>query len=269
MSQAAVDRTASELSAYLGKTRRAGRKRNAPITLPLPREVCEEDRARLSKLRVAVQSDPLGLLTGEFDARPRYGVGDATPERFKHSKSAGIRLVTERETFEDGRPTGLQHKRFQGILEAWRNKNVIDDATFHAAQTFQMECDLALEASPRMISRYGHIMPHGIPELLPQEIQIEFQKRKRAAIGAVDLRLHLVLGWIAEVSNTEVHPDTVAALYFPKLGEKTRIERFKGLLDYVCMLLSVHYGQTDDKRHRWVRLAISRAAAEVDELLRM
>jgi len=124
---------------------------------------------------------------------------------------------------------------------------------------------LALEASPRMISKYGHIMPAGVPELLPQEIQIEFEKRKRAAMKIVDHRLHFILGWISEVSNAEVHPDEVAEQYWPHLAQKTRMERFKALLEFTCMELSVHYNL--ETKHRWVKLSMSKAAQEIADLL--
>jgi hypothetical protein len=220
-------------------------------------------RAHDRKVTVRKQADPLGQKPKHKG--PKYTVGDATPERFVKAKAAGKQLRKEQETFEDGRPTGLERKRFIGFLEVWHSRNVIDKVTFAAAQEFQRDCDLALEASPRMISRYGHIMPSGVPDLLPQEIQIEFEKRKHAAIKVVDPRLRLILGWIAEVSNADAHPDEVAEQYWPHLSEKTRIERFKGLLEYTCMTLSVHYGlQT---RHRWVKLSLSKAAAEINDLL--
>lgn len=220
-------------------------------------------RAQDRKVSLRKQAAPLAVKPKPKG--PKYTIGDATPERFKKAKAAGKQLRKEQETFEDGRPTGLERKRFIGFLEVWHNREVIDDVTFAAAQEFQRDCDLSLEASPRMISRYGHIMPGGVPDLLPQEIQIEFEKRKRAAIRQIDTRLHFVLAWISEVSNTEVHPDEVAERYWPNLAEKTRMERFKALLEYVCMTLSVHYGlQT---RHRWVKLSLSRAAEEINDLL--
>lgn len=315
MSSAALEKTAGELSEYLG--RRPGRPRKVEVTLAsytpddpndtkptgrpkgeTPRgwtyrniddstlaqrepldsyenitqltEIFEESFTSLA----ASQDRKMEMLKRNTPAKPKAGkknkkftIGDATPERFKHAKQAGMQLVTEKETFDDGRETGIQHKRFRGILEVWHRKEVIDKATFAAAETFQRDCDLSLSASPRMISRYGHILPSGVPELLPQEIQVEFEARKRAAIKAVDRRLHFILAWIAEVSNTEVHPDTVAEKYWPHIGQKSRTERFKALLEYVCMILSVHYGQVDEKRHRWVRLSISRAAEEVYDLL--
>lgn len=223
--------------------------------------------AQQSKINIRKQADPMGLKTGAYARRPRSGVGDATTERLKKATQAEKDLVTEEETFEDGRSTGLSRKRFRGILEVWRHKGTIDDATFDAAEAFQRDCDLSLSASPRMIARYGHRLPAGVPDLLPQEIQIEFEARKRAAIAAVDNRLHFILAWIAEVSNAEVHPDTVAERYWRHLSKDRRMERFKALLEYTCMLLSVHYGQVDEKRHRWVRMAISKAAAEVYDLL--
>jgi hypothetical protein len=224
-------------------------------------------RAADRRVKLRQQADPLGLKTGAYAKRPRSIVGDATPERLAKAKRAEKDLVTEEETFEDGRSTGLSRKRFRGILEVWRHKGTIDDATFDAAEAFQRDCDLSLSASPRMIARYGHRLPAGMPDLLPQEIQVEFEARKRAAIAAVDTRLHFVLGWIAEVSNTDVHPDTVAERYWRHLSKDRRMERFKALLEYTCMLLSVHYGQVDEKRHRWVRMAISKAAEEVYDLL--
>jgi hypothetical protein len=223
--------------------------------------------AQHAKFALRKQADPMGLKTGAYAKRPRSTVGDATPERLLKARRAEKDLVTEEETFEDGRSTGLSRKRFRGILEVWRHKGTIDDATFDAAEAFQRDCDLSLSASPRMIARYGHRLPAGMPDLLPQEIQVEFEARKRAAIAAVDTRLHFVLGWIAEVSNTDVHPDTVAERYWRHLSKDRRMERFKALLEYTCMLLSVHYGQVDEKRHRWVRMAISKAAEEVYDLL--
>ena len=265
MTAEALQKTASDLKAYLRQAQKSGRKRNAPITLPSLHEVEIKERPRLAKLRVEIQADPLGIRRGEYQRRPKTTVGMATEERFNHAKTAGVRLATEKETFDDGRPTGIQHKRFKGILQLWHERRTIDDATYSAAEEFQRDCDLALEASPRMISRYGHILPSGVPDLLPQEIQIEFEKRKKAAARAVDPRLHFILGWISEVSNAEVHPDNVAEVYWPHLAQKTRMERFKGLLDYVCMHLSIHYGQTE--RHRWVKLSASKAAEEIHDLL--
>lgn len=231
-------------------------------------EVFEESfvsigRAQDRKVSLRKQAAPLAAKPKHKG--PKYTVGDATPERFAKAKAAGKQLRKEQETFEDGRPTGLERKRFVGFLEVWRNRGVIDDVTFAAAEEFQRDCDLAIEASPRMISRYGHIMPGGVPDLLPQEIQVEFEKRKREAIKVVDPRLRFILAWIQEVSNAEVHPDEVAIHYWGHLSEKTRLERFKALLEYTCMTLSLHYGlQT---RHRWVKLSMSRVAAEINDLL--
>ena len=221
-------------------------------------------RAQDRKVSVRKQAAPLAAKPKHKG--PKYTIGDATPERFSKAKAAGKQLRKERETFDDGRPTGLERKRFIGILEVWHRKDVIDKATFSAAETFQRDHDLSLEASPRMISKYGHIMPAGVPELLPQEIQIEFEKRKHAAVKAVDTRLHFILAWIAEVSNNEIHPDEIAERYWPHRQPKTRLERFKALLEYVCMQLSVHYGQAE--RHRWVKLSASKAAEEIADLLR-
>lgn len=223
--------------------------------------------AQDKKVALRTQADPMGLKTGAYAKRSRTTIGDATAERLAKAKAAEKDLVTEEETFEDGRSTGLSRKRFRGILEVWRHKGTIDDATFAAAESFQRDCDLSLSASPRMIARYGHRLPAGIPDLLPQEIQVEFAARKRAAVAAVDPRLHFILAWIAEVSNSDVHPDTVAEQYWRHLSKDRRMERFKALLDYVCMILSVHYGQVNDERHRWVRMRISKAAQEVHDLL--
>lgn len=220
-----------------------------------------------ARVSMRKQADPMGLKTGAYAKRPRTTIGDATHERLTKAKAAEKDLVTEEETFEDGRSTGLSRKRFRGILEVWRHKGTIDDATFAAAESFQRDCDLSLSASPRMIARYGHRLPAGIPDLLPQEIQVEFAARKRAAVQAVDPRLHFILAWIAEVSNSDVHPDTVAEQYWRHLSKDRRMERFKALLDYVCMILSVHYGQVNDERHRWVRMRITKAAQEVHDLL--
>lgn len=266
MSANSLQKTTADLKAYIRQAQKAGRKRKAPVTLPKLHEVDVKERPRLAKVRVEMQADSLGIRRGEYQRRPKMTVDMASGERCAHARKNGVRLLTEKETFEDGRPTGLQHKRFRGFLEVWHSKRVIDDVTFAAAQEFQRDCDLSLEASPRMISRYGHIMPGGAAELLPQEIQIEFEKRKRAAINEVDRQLHFILAWIAEVSNTEVHPDEVAERYWPTLAQKTRMERFKALLEFTCMTLSVHYGlQT---RHRWVKLSLSRAAEEIADLLR-
>lgn len=225
-------------------------------------------QAQDRKVTIRQQADPLGIKSGSYKKRPKFTIGDATPERFTKAKDGGKRLQKEKETFEDGRETGLARKRFVSLLETWHKRGTIDKATFSAAETFQRDCDLALEASPRMISRYGHILPAGVPELLPQEVQVEFERRKKDAIKAVgDPRLHFILGWIAESSNSDVHPDEIAERYWPHLSQDRRMERFKALFEYVCMRLSVHYGQADDKVHRWVRLAISKAAQEVHDLL--
>lgn len=244
------------------RRRRAGRKRKAPITLPTlgafedPRE-----NVKLARVRLQIQADPLQIETGTYADRPRYGVGEVTPERMGHIKRGKSWLATESERFKDGRPTGLQHKRIKSQLEVWFERRMLDRATWLAVQRFQRDHDLSESAGGTMIAKYGPQMPTGIKEMLPAEIRAEHYYAKRNAVMAVDPIDRPILGWIAECGQSDISAEDIAAQYWPKLSDRVRVERFKALVERVGAVLSRHYDLTE--RHRWVEMATSRAAEEI------
>ena len=254
---------ARDLNEFL--RRRAGRKRNVKVTLPSCDDLPVEDWAKRAKISLAIGADPLGITTGEYAERARYGVGEATPERMRHAKGGKRWLQTESERFKDGRPTGIQHKRFKSQLERWFERGTISRAAWLAAQAFQRDHDLSISAGGAMISKYGPTLPSGVRELLPAEIQVEYQKSKRAAVRAVDPMLRPILAWIADSSNDDISAEAVAADFWPGRPERTQMEYFRVLLDYVCAVLARHYEQKE--RHRWLGLSTSRAAQEINEML--
>lgn len=253
---------AGDLQEFL--RRRSGRKRNAKITLPDINSLSPDVRPLRAKVGLAIGSDPLGITTGEYRERPRYGVGEATPERMKHAKAGKSWLTTESERFKDGRPTGIQHKRFKSQLERWHERGTITRATWLACIAFQRDHDLSISGGGAMTSKYGPTLPSGVRELLPAEIQIEYQKSKAAAVKAVDPILRPILAWVARVSNEDIAAETLAAEFWPGRPERVQKQNFLVLLEHVGAVLSRHYEQRE--RHRWLEMA-QKAAQEVSELL--
>jgi hypothetical protein len=244
--------------------RRAGRKRTAKITLPaLGSMDTDEKNIRLAKVRIAEQGDPLGLTTGRYAQRPRYTVGEATPERMRHAREAGAWLQTESERNKRGDPTGLQRKRFKPQLEVWFERGAIDRPSLLAAQAYQRDHDLSISAGGQMIAKYGPQMPPSVRELLPAEIRMEYQTQKAYAQRAVPEHLWPVLDWIALVSNDDIPPDNYAALYWPHLSRDVRLTKFRAHVESVCASLNKHYGLKE--RHRWAELR--QTAQELCEMM--
>lgn len=244
------------------RRRRAGRKRKAPITLPTL-GVFEDPRenVKLARVRLQMQADPLQIETGAYADRPRYGVGEVTPERMGHIKRSKSWLATESERFKDGRPTGLQHKRIKSQLEMWFERGVIDRSTWLAAQRIQRDHDLSESAGGTMIAKYGPQIPTGIREMLPAEIRAEHYRAKRDAIAVIDMIDRPILAWMIECGAGAPSAEKVAASYWPELSERLQLERFKALVERVGAHLSRHYDFAE--RHRWVEMATSRAAEEI------
>jgi hypothetical protein len=247
------------------RRRRAGRKRRAPITLPaLGSFVDDADNVKLARVRLEIAGDPLAIKAGRYAERPRYGVGEVTPERMGHIKRGKNWLQTESERFKDGRPTGLQHKRIKSQLEVWFERGVISRPAFLAFQAFQRDYDLSLSAGGTMIAKYGPQVPMGTPELLPVELRAEYQRSRRQAAQAVDPALRPVLAWVAECGRTDVSAEAMALQYWPEISERTAVERFKGLLEAVGAALSRHYNLAE--RHRWLE-SLAQVAGEISQLL--
>jgi hypothetical protein len=250
-------------------TRLPGRRRSrSDVTLPEIQSL----RATIGIVPAArviadTQSDLLGIATGEYRDRKRWGIGDATPERMQHAIAAGVRISRESETFEDGRETGLQRKRFISKLESFRSRGALTSEGYAAAERYRSHVDMALATGPgqsvsyepRMIDHVGH------PELHPIERALDHWKKAARAKAEIPTELHPILNWIERTSNDEVSIDAVSARYWPSLNLKAREERFKGLLELTCALLARHYGMVDE--HKWAKLQISRTAQEIAERL--
>jgi hypothetical protein len=233
--------------------RRAGRKRTAPITLPaLGSMATVKENVLLARVRLGVQADPLGIETGQYAERPRYTVGEATPERMRHARAAGGWLQTESEKTKRGEPTGLQRKRFKSQLEVWFERGAIDRPTLLAAQAYQRDHDLSISAGGQMIAKYGPQMPPGVRELLPAEIRMQYQKSKALAQKAIAEHLRPVLEWIGLASNDDIPADDYASLYWPHLSKDVRLNKFRAHVESVCASLNRHYGLKE--KHRWLEL---------------
>jgi hypothetical protein len=226
-------------------------------------------RVQASRIVAETQSDPLGIVIGEYRDRKRWSIGDATPERMQHAKAAGVRLSRESETFEDGRETGLQRKRFISKLETFRSRGALTSEGYAAAERYRSHVDIALAKGPgqsvsyepRMIDHKGH------PDLHPIERSMDYWKKVAHARRSIPHELHCVLDWIERTSNDEISVDAVAARYWPELNARSRDERFKGLLELTCALLARHYGMVDE--HKWAKLQISRTAQELAERMKI
>lgn len=244
------------------RRRRAGRKRKAPITLPaLGAFEDPAENVKLARVRLRIQADPLQIETGAYADRPRYGVGEVTPERMGHIKRGKGWLATESERFKDGRPTGLQHKRIKSQLEMWFERGAIQRASWLAFQAFQRDHDLSIYAGGTEIAGYAPAIAKGERELLPAEMRAKYLGAKLAAIRAVDPVLHPVLAWVAECGQSDVSAQDLAMDFWPKHSEQVRLNRFQGVVDYLGSILSRHYDLAE--RHRWVEMATSRAAEEI------
>ena len=248
--------------------RRQGRKRKAPITLARLPGLAEvepgPERVALSRVRLALHGDLCGMQTGEHKSRPRYGVGEATPERMAHARQGKAWLETEAVKFKDGRSTGIQRKRFRSQLELWFERGSIDRATWLAMQTYQRDHDFSISAGGAMIAKYGPQAPVGVRELLPAEMRMEYQRAKARAQAAVDPELRLILNWVEEASNGDISADDYAQLYWPNYSERVRLDKFRALVQVVGAQLSRHYDQKE--RHDWLNMATLRVASEIAEV---
>lgn len=228
---------------------RVGRPRKAaPVTLPkLSSLDSASERVAVSRISLALQGDPMGLTTGEYRARDRHTIGDATPERFAHAKSAGVKLVREAETFEDGRETGLQRKRFISRLELWRSRDVIDATQLAAAQRFQAHHAMQFSVGPNMVSKYGEFLDPGKRELLPVEMQWHCATEARRVYSTVPSWLHDILGWIAQSAQDDAPLSDLTDLYYKKMGQKTSETKLLAMIQVVLCMLCDAYGMS----HKW------------------
>jgi hypothetical protein len=249
---------------------RPGRKKKSPITLselPGRRDLTLDERNRVAKLSLALHSDLLGLTRGEYAARPRWSIGDATTERLQHSRASGMRLAREAEVFEDGRETGLQRKRFIGRLELMRQRGAITAVGFSAAQIFQRDTQSAAMRSGPRIAQYEprHIDATPPADLHAIERALDYVRRVAAAYRVIPVELHPVLDWLAENATNDQDDRIVSRRYWPSLNEKSASERFKSLLE-LCLAFLVRHYRLDDA-HRWAKLDNSRVVERITELL--
>jgi hypothetical protein len=194
---------------------RPGRKKRSPITLaelPGRRDLTPDERNRVAKLSLALHSDLLGVTRGEYAARPRWTIGDATAERLRHSRASSMRLAREAETFEDGRETGIQRKRFVGRLELMRQRGAITATGFSAGQIFQGHVQSAAIRSGPRIAQYEprHIDATPPAELHAIERAIDYARRVRAAYRVIPVELSPILDWLAR-NATEDQDDREAS----------------------------------------------------------
>ena len=243
-----------------------GRPRKTVITLPNRTTLPPEDRARIAKLALALQADPLGMRSSSSD-RPKWTVGDATSERMLHANRSGVKIQREEETFEDGRSTGIMRKRFIGRLEQMRNRGSIEATSFVAGQKFQQHVLLAVSSGGAKIASYTprFIDCTPTPSLFAAEVALEHQRRISSSYAALPTELHVVLDWIAQNALDEVDDKAVCKIYWPKLNEKSGSERFRALLELTLALLARHYRL--DGQHRWEKAGLSRVASEIAALL--
>jgi hypothetical protein len=250
---------------------RPGRTRkNAPVTLanlPPRAGLDAEDRVRLAKLSLALHSDLLGLQRGSNGYSPRYGVGDATPERMQHARQEGSRLVREEECFEDGRPTGLSRKRFVSRLELLKNNGALDPVEHAAGEKFLAHVARAAMAGGAKIVNYSPrwIDEDGMPELQPAEAALYHARMVANAYKAIHPMLRPVLAWMERsVLFGEDYRDT-AEKYWENLSPRGRESNFRVLIQLVCAQLAGHF--VLDRQHRWAKLQISRTAQELLKII--
>jgi hypothetical protein len=252
--------------------RRPGRPRKAPITLAELADVrkglsgafmSKPERARIAKVSLALHGDLLGLKSGAYAARPKYGVGDVTPERMANARQNGLRLSREAETNDRGEEIPLQRKRLVGRLEQLKSRGTISTDGFAAALRFQSHVASSYAKAgaricsyaPRMVDCPGH------PDLSPIEKAMQHQRAIAMAYRAVPVELHIVLDWMAENAIADQDHRVVASIYWPALAPDARIQRFFGLIELTCALLARHFGLAEG--HKWAKLQISRVAEEL------
>ena len=244
----------------------AGRKRRVAITLadlPPRASLAAEDRVRIANLAMALQGDPLGISTGQYAARQKWTVGDATEQRMQHARCSGDRLVLEQECFEDGRPTGLSRKRFVGRLEQLRNRGTIDQTAFAGGELFQKHVAMAaMKAGARIVDynpRWIDCAP--APELLPAEIAFHHATIVARTYASLPVELHCALHWLERAVIDGQDYTAAARQYWPNLSDRVREEKFRGFIELTCAILARHFGL--DQQHRWAKLQISQVAEEI------
>jgi hypothetical protein len=178
----------------------SGRQATAPITLPrvtldppafstlptIPKDATPEERVAISRIRLksyGYQPPKRGVM-----------VGEATPQRA--AKAAAI--VTEEEKFEDGRSTGLKHRRILSHLERMHAQNGIDREQLVTGLMFQRSVALAQKGEGKLIATYeGRFIDAAPkPELAPVEYSIGHIRRVKEAYGKVPSEKHYVLKWL-------------------------------------------------------------------------
>lgn len=252
---------APDLAEFL--RRRPGRKRKAQITLPSRNDVPEDLLPLRAKVSLAIEGDPLGIKTGQYAARPRYGVGEATPERMRHIREGRSWLQEESQKHKDGSSTGLRRKRIKSQLEVWSERGTISRQAFIALTEYQRLHDIVQSRGAAVTASYQPQIAVSHRELMPIEQQADYIKDLALATGAVDPLLRGILEWVCVASNADVSAEKMAGFFWPELGERTRTERFRGLLEFCGAALSRHFGHKE--KHRWA--SVERAASELNELL--
>jgi len=216
-------------------TRRPGRKRKAPVTLPKVSALSDpSDRVKVSNLSLALQSDPLGLTTGEYRARQKWGVGDATPERYQHAKRKHRQLVTEEARTPQGARTGDRRKRFLTILES---RGTLDIADKQAAERLQLFYVMSYGGSPAQFN-YEHRIPGGMRELEPQEAQAEAQHYLAKVRARIPRWALPVVDLIERDAFEDVDLFELKDYYCPQLGNKRAKDKLNDLLQFVCKSLA-------------------------------
>lgn len=221
-------------------------------------------RVKLSRVSLALQSDPQGIRTGEYAERPRYGVGEVTAERMQKIQKAAGWVGLEQEKTAKGADTGLQRRRIKSVIEVWFERGAISRASWLAAQALQRDHDLSISCTSSMIAKYQPTVGVAYRELMGQEAAVEFQRAKEAAIRAVKSRYHIALAWIMACSNADVPAEEPAKRYYPGYSDREAVTRFKGVFEMACAALAEHYQHKE--RHQW-EPRVERTARAIAELV--
>ncbi len=233
----------------LVQSRAVGRKRKSvPVTLPEIRSVAPQDRPRLAKARLAVQSAPLkfeavraseGLVVAKRKPKSPALVGDLTEERARHAKKAGASVQRESERFDDGRETGLQRNRLVSQLETMCNRGYITKASYQALERLRSDHIKAEIAGGFGVANYaGTSVQGGGAKLFGAERAVAHRQRLVSALKAVDDHLRPLLAWVL---NEDIPRIEVEKHYFPRFKEAARVSRFFALVEMAGVALDRFY----------------------------
>lgn len=247
---------------------KVGRKKTvtvATIHSLLPDAETAEDRVRLRRVALEIGGDPLGIRSGQYGQRARYGVGELTAERMQRVRRGGGWVSTEQEKTAAGGDTGLQRKRIKSPIEVWFERGAISRASWLAAMALQRDHDLSISCTGAMIAKYEATVGVAHKDLMGAEASVEFMMAKEAAIRAVSPRYYVVLAWIMACSNDDVPPELPAKRYYPQYSDREAVTRFKGIFEMACAALAQHYQHKE--KHQWATGMAAETARELLPLL--